>query len=67
MSELDTGYLQHGDAATCMRTEAVRIRHEYRDLYQAFYEGRWRRIYDTGSRYYIVYRGEKINLTGWQA
>lgn len=67
MSNHEIGYLQHGNSATCMRTEKVSIRHEYRDLYQAFYEGRWRRIYDTGRHYYIIYRGEKITLSGWEA
>jgi hypothetical protein len=67
MSQHDVGYLQHGTAPAPCRTESVSIRHEYRDLYQAWYEGRWRRIYDTGTRYYIIYRGEKITLNGWEA
>lgn len=63
MSDLDIGYLQHGDKATCMRTESVSVKHLYADNYQVFYEGKWRKVHIQVNRLYIVYRGNKITLT----
>jgi hypothetical protein len=40
----------------------VPIRHEYADLWLAYYEGRWRRVHMQVNRTYIVYLGLKITI-----
>lgn len=57
-----TGYLQHGVAPNPCRTEAVKLHHEGADRYQAYFEGRWRRVYIQVNRTFILYRGEKITI-----
>lgn len=56
------GYLQHGTAPDPCRTESVRVHHEYGDRYQAWFEGRWRRVYISVKRMFILYRGEGITI-----
>ena len=62
--ELDFGYLQFkaGPAGPFL-THRVPVRHDYRDLYSAHYEGRWRRIHVQMKRTYIVCDGQKITIT----
>lgn len=62
MNTYETGYLQHGNKATCMKTESVKVKHLYGDNYQAYYEGRWRVVHIQVNRLFIVYRGEKITI-----
>lgn len=57
-----TGYLQHGTAPEPCRTEAVRVRHEYGDRYQAWFGGRWRRVFISVRRTFIMWRGESITI-----
>jgi len=53
------GFLQHGHG---FRTERVRIRHQYLDRWQAYYEGAWRRVHLQVNRTYITHRGERITI-----
>lgn len=59
---MELGYLQHGTSPGPFRTEAVRLHHEYGDRWQAFFEGRWRRVHIQVGRTYITWRGEKITI-----
>jgi hypothetical protein len=59
----DYGYLQHGKGTNGpFRTERVGVKHEYADRWQAWFEGRWRRVHIQVGRLYIVYKGEKITI-----
>ena len=59
----ETGFLQHGHGTDGpYRTERVRIRHEFLDRYQAYFDGKWRRVHIQINRTYIVYRGERISI-----
>lgn len=61
---MDTGYLQHKAGPTGpFSTESVKVRHlGMLDQYQAWFEGKWRKIYVQANRTYIRYRGEKITI-----
>ena len=60
--DVDVGYLQHGEGAGPFRTEQVRVRNEYADRWQAFFEGRWRRVHVQVNRLYIVFQGDRITI-----
>lgn len=63
MSNLETGYLQHGALNhSPFRTESVKVKHEHSDRYLAWFEGRWRRVHIHNRRTFIVYQGEKITI-----
>lgn len=58
-----TGYLQHkASPVGPFRTEEVKVRHEYADMYQAFFEGKWRRVFVSVTRLYIKFQGERITI-----
>ena len=60
---ISTGYLQHGsDTNGPFRTESVTIKHLYADQYQAFFEGRWRKIYVREKGDYIKFLNYKIQI-----
>jgi hypothetical protein len=61
---METGYLQHKAGPTGpFRTESVQVRHlGMLDQYQAWFEGRWRKIYVQVNRTYILYRGDRITI-----
>jgi hypothetical protein len=59
---METGYLQHGSGKGPFRTEACSIRHVKLDQYEAYFECRWRKIHFNQSRYWIIYKGQRINL-----
>ena len=40
----------------------MRIRHQFLDRWQAYYEGAWRRVHLQVNRTYIVHRGERITI-----
>lgn len=56
------GYLQYGQAPGLFRTERVRIRHSYADVWHAWYEGRYRLVHIQVKRTFIVYRGQRITI-----
>lgn len=59
----DHGYLQHSCGPTGpFLTEKVRVRNQYGDRWQAFFEGKWRRVHIQVSRLFIVYRGERVTI-----
>lgn len=58
----DYGYLQHGTGSDPFHTEKVTIRHLFADNWQCFYEGKWRKVYITISRLYIIFKGDKIAI-----
>jgi hypothetical protein len=59
---MDHGYLQHSIGGCAFRTERVAIRNEYGDRWQALFEGRWRRVFASSTRLWIVYQGERITI-----
>jgi len=61
-TDIEEGYLQHGQGIGPFRTEAVKVRHEFADNYSAFFEGRWRKVHDTMQRSFIAHNGEKITI-----
>lgn len=61
----DIGYLQHGKQGEAMREQSVPVRNEYADKWQAFYEGKWRRVFITARRTFIKAYGEKITINIW--
>lgn len=57
------GYLQHGTAPQLpLRTETVRVVHEYADRYLAFFEGKWRRVHIGTQCPFIIYYGNRIPI-----
>ena len=61
MDNLSNGYLQHGSGTSGpFRTEKVTVKHLYADQYQAFFEGRWRKIHMREKGDYIIFQKEKI-------
>lgn len=56
------GYLQHGSAGGCMRTESVSIKNEGADRWLAQFEGKWRKVHIQLGRMFIVYQGERITI-----
>ncbi len=60
---MDIGYLNHSAGTSGpFLTERVRVRNEYADRWQAFFEGRWRRVHIQVNRTFIVYQGEKVTI-----
>lgn len=62
---MDTGYLQHGEGSGPFRTEAVKVRPDVwpnADKWEAYYEGKWRRVHIQVNRTYINYFGERITI-----
>ena len=62
----DTGYLQHGDGEGPFRTEGVPVKQDLWPMvgkWQAFYEGKWRRVHVQVNRTFIKYNGEKITIS----
>lgn len=57
------GYLKHG-AGTIgpFCTEEVTVRHKCPGIYEAWFEGRWRKVHVQIKRLYITYKGEKITI-----
>lgn len=58
----DFGYLQHGTAPGPVRTERVKVRHEYADRWSVWFEGRWRRVHIQLNRTWIVFQGQRITV-----
>ena len=59
----DYGYLQHGEGTSGpFRTERVTVRNSYADNWQAWFEGKWRKVNVQLNRLYIVLQGEKITI-----
>ena len=56
------GYLQHGEAGTAMRTERVPVRCEHSDKWQAYYEGKWRRVYISVKALFVRHKNAKIKI-----
>lgn len=63
MSDLDHGYLQHGQGTDGpFRTERVTVKHQAPDIWHARFEGKWRKVHVQVNRTFIVYRGERITI-----
>lgn len=63
--DLEIGYLQHGQAPGPMRTERVNVRlcgWPHTGMWEAFYMGRWRRVFVQIKRTFITYRGTRITI-----
>lgn len=59
----DYGYLQHGQGTDGpFRTERVYVRNHYAAEWQAWFEGRWRKVHMQVNRTFITYRGERITI-----
>ena len=58
----DFGYLQHGTQPGPFRTERVKVRHEYADRWQVWFEGRWRRVHIAVNRTWVVFQGQRITV-----
>lgn len=61
-TQLDRGYLQHGEGIGPFRTESVLVRNLFGDKWEARFEGKWRVVHIQLKRLYIVYQGEKITI-----
>lgn len=62
---MDKGYLQHGSAPGPFRTESVNVRPAgwpHVGVWEARYEGKWRRVHVQVKRTFIVYSGERITI-----
>lgn len=59
----NVGYLMHkASESGPFLTERVTIRHLFADNWQAYYDGRWRKVHIQVGRTYIVDRGNKITI-----
>ncbi len=57
------GYLKWGEGTSGpFLTESVKVRHLYADNYEAWYEGRYRKVHIQVKRLYVVIRGKKITI-----
>jgi hypothetical protein len=63
MYDYDNGHLQHGQGTSGpFRTECVTVRLAMPDNWQAWFEGRWRKVFVTMKGSHIVFQGEKITI-----
>jgi hypothetical protein len=58
MGNQDFGYLQHPTNAS----GRVAVRSVPVGEWEAYYEGRWRKVHMQVNRLYIVYQGERITI-----
>ena len=59
---LDHGYLQHGQGTDGpYRTERVLVRCQA-VIWQAHFEGHWRKVHIQVNRTFIVFRGQRITI-----
>jgi hypothetical protein len=58
MSDIGIGYLKKIDGYV----EEIIIKFLPCSEHQAFYECRWRKVYDNGFMYWIVFLGKKIQV-----
>ena len=64
---VDFGYLHHvairkDGTRDSFCTELVQVKHLFADNWQAYFEGKWRKVYIQVNRTFIKFKGEKITI-----